>query len=80
MAMSSTLTIGDTEFFTVAGAAEELGCTVSAVKKALETGRLKPARKLGNYNLFELQEVERYRREHLKPRKNRAPKKVACSR
>lgn len=76
MAMSSIL-IDDTEYFTVAGAARELGCTVFAVKKGIERGQFVPARKLGNYNLFDREEVERYRREHLKPRKNRVAEKVS---
>jgi len=69
--------IDKTEYFTVAGAAQELGCTVSAVKKGVERGLFIPARKLGNYNLFDRQEVERYRREHRKPHRNRIPEKVA---
>lgn len=75
--MSSTLTIGDTEYFTVAGAAKELGCSVFAVKKALERGHLVRARKLGNYNLVDRAGIERYRQEHRKPRKQRLCEKIA---
>lgn len=76
MAISSMM-IGETEYFTVAGAAQELGCTVAAVKKGIERGQFVPAGKLGNYNLFDRQEVERYRREHRKPRRSGIPEKVA---
>jgi hypothetical protein len=72
--MTTSLTIDNVEYFTAVGAARELGCTPWAIKKAVERGQLAASDRLGNYNLFSRTEVERYRREHRKPRKPIAEK------
>jgi hypothetical protein len=72
--MTTSLTIDNVEYFTAVGAARELGCTQWAIKKAVERGQLTASDRLGNYNLFSRTEVERYRREHRKPRKQIAEK------
>lgn len=71
--MASVLIEGQ-EFMQTADAADELGITVEAVSKAVRRGTLKPCRKIGNYNLFHRDEVERYREESLG---RRGRKKIA---
>lgn len=63
--MATTMTIEGTEFYQTTGVAQALGLTVDAVNKAVQRKRLRPSRKLGNYNLFHRDEVERYRLESL---------------
>lgn len=67
--ITTSLTINNEQFFTSEGAAAELACTTWAIKKAVDRGHLEPAMRLGNCNLFSREEVDRYRREHRKPRK-----------
>jgi excisionase family DNA binding protein len=70
----ASMVIDGQEFMQTADAAEELGVTVEAVNKAVQRGGLKPCRKLGNYNLFHRDEVERYRAESLGKRGRRKEK------
>ena len=72
----ASMVIDGQEFMQTADAAEELGVSVENVNKAVQRGRLKPCRKLGNYNLFHRDEVERYRSESLGKR-GRKKEKVA---
>jgi len=57
---------------TISEAARSLGCSKSAVRKAIARGVLKaglvPAGRRGPYYVIDTREVERYRREHLTPR------------
>lgn len=57
--------IDGVEYLQTTDAAESLGLTVESINKAVQRGNLHPARKIGNYNLFEKTEVERYRTETL---------------
>ena len=70
----ASMVIDGQEFMQTADAADELGVTVEAVNKAVQRGALKPCRKLGNYNLFHRDEVERYRSESLGKRGRRKEK------
>lgn len=74
--MASMLIDGQ-EFLPTADAADELGVTVETVNKAVQRGKLKPCRKVGNYNLFHRDEVERYRAESRGRPGRRKTEKVA---
>lgn len=74
--MASMLIDGD-EFFPTADAADELGITVETINKAVQRGKLKPERKVGNYNLFHREEIERYRAESLGRPGRKKSEKVA---
>jgi len=70
----ASVVIDGQEFMQTADAADELGITVEAVNKAVQREALKPCRKLGNYNLFHRDEVDRYRAESLGTRGRRKEK------
>lgn len=53
------------EYFSARDAAAELRLSLDSVKKAVSRGTLRPSRKVGNYNLFQREEIERYRSESL---------------
>jgi DNA-binding transcriptional MerR regulator len=61
----TTLQIEGSEFLQTTDVASELDLTIEAVNKAVQRGTLQPARKIGVYRLFDRDEVERYRAEHL---------------
>jgi DNA-binding transcriptional MerR regulator len=61
----ATVQIEGSEFLQTIDVAVELDLTVEAINKAVQRGTLRPARKLGVYRLFDRDEIERYRTEHL---------------
>jgi excisionase family DNA binding protein len=61
----ASMVIEELEWLPTADAADALGVSVENVNKAVQRGRLRPGRKMGNYNLFSREEVERYRRDSL---------------
>ena len=65
-------------YLKVTEAAKELGLTPWGVRTAIQEGRITPVRldKTSRTNLIPLEEVERYRREHLGQRGKRKKKSV----
>jgi hypothetical protein len=61
----ASMVIEGGEYLSARDASEELGLSLESVKKAVSRGTLTPSRKMGNYNLFPREEIERYRVESL---------------
>jgi excisionase family DNA binding protein len=72
----ATIQIDGVEYLRTDEAAERLGVSTEMVNKAVQRGRLK-RKKLGFYNLFESDELERYLREN-RNKRGRKPAGADC--
>ncbi len=66
------MTLGD--FFTVKDVAQKLKVSVGRIHQLITDGRITPVKKIGNYNFFDKESVEKLAKT---PRKTGRPKKVS---